>query len=502
MPIDPQLVESVLDSPQLPSLPAIALEIIRLVQEDEADVDAIAETISLDPALSSKLLKTVNSSFYGLPKTVGSVQQAVIVLGLNSVKTLALGFSLVSNMTRAGGEEFDHLAFWRRSLFSATAAKQLCDHLGIVQAEEVFIASLLQDVGVLALSQVVEQPYVDLVNATAGDHRKLSTLERESLGGDHMDIGAAMAESWSLPPLLVESIRLHEQPEAAPENLVGLVRTVHAGALVADLIQNPDDQSRVQTYHAYMKQRFDIAQDDAEAMIEAVFANAREMQRLFELPTGELGNCEDILARAHRALEAVSMGCAQENAQLKQDNERLKAQASRDPVTGLRNRRGFDERLDELFLVADADTPLSVIFIDLDRFKTVNDTHGHPVGDAILKAIADAIGGVACEPFEPYRYGGDEIAVLCPGCARSEAAVLAEELRACIARTACEVSDDSPASVSLTASIGVATYDGGVFKRPEQLIRAADRGVYAAKHGGRNAVRVFVPKPQDKPKAA
>jgi len=502
MPIDQQLVDSVLDSPQLPSLPAIALEIIRLVQEDEADVDQIADTISLDPALSSKLLKTVNSSFYGLPKTVGSVHQAVIVLGLNSVKTLALGFSLVGNMTSAGGDGFDHYAFWRRSLFSATAAKQLCDQLNIVQAEEVFIASLLQDVGVLALSQVIEQPYIDLVNATGGDHRKLSALERESLGGDHMEVGAAMAESWSLPPLLVESIRLHEQPEEASENLVGLVRTVHAGALAADLIENPDDQSRVQAFHAYMQAHFDIAQDDAETMIKDVFANAREMQRLFELPTGELGNCEDILARANQALEAVSMGCAQENEQLKHDNEKLKTEASRDPVTGLLNRRRFDERLDELFLVADGDTPLSLIFIDLDRFKVVNDTHGHLAGDALLRTIAQAVGRVMSDRFEAYRYGGDEITVLCPGCARPDAAVLAENLRTCIEKTACEVSDDAPVSVSLTASIGVATYAGEVFKRPEQLIRAADRGVYAAKNGGRNAVRVFVPKPQDKPKAA
>ncbi|MFN3166830.1 MAG: HDOD domain-containing protein [Phycisphaeraceae bacterium] len=502
MPIDQQLVESVLDSPQLPSLPAIALEIIQLVQEDDADVDKIAETISLDPALSSKLLKTVNSSFYGLPKTVGSVQQAVIVLGLNSVKTLALGFSLVNNLTTAGGDGFDHLAFWRRSLLSAAAAKQLCDRLNIVQAEEVFIASLLQDVGVLALSQVMEDAYIELVKTTRGDHRKLAAAERETLGGDHADVGAAMAESWSLPPLLVESVRFHERPEDAPENLVGLIRAVYAGGLAAGLIEFPDDQTRVQDFHAFMQQHFDIEQPDAEAIIKNVFKDASEMQRLFELPTGELGNCDDILARANRALEAVSLGCAQENHQLKQDNQKLKAEASRDAVTGLLNRRRFDERLDELFLMADGDTPLSVIFIDLDGFKQVNDTHGHPVGDSILLAIAQAVDKTASSSGDAFRYGGDEITLLCQGLGRAEAAVLAEKLRVQIEKTACEVSDEEPVSVSLTASIGVATYDGEAFKRPEQLVRAADRGVYAAKHGGRNAVRVFVPKAQGKPKAA
>ena len=502
MPIDQQLVDSVLNSPSLPSLPAIALEIIKLVQEDDADVDKISQTISMDPALSSKLLKTVNSSFYGLSKTVGSVHQAVIVLGLNSVKALALGFSLVNNLTQAGGDNFDHLAFWRRSLFCATAAKQLCDRMHIVQAEEVFIASLLQDVGVLALAQVAGGKYAQVMKSIGGDHRKLSEAERKALGGDHTEVGAAMAESWGLPPLLVESIRMHEHPEDAPQNLVGLIRTVYAGACAAEVIGHPDDQERVGTYHRLMQEHFQFSQADAEALLKDVFAGAREMQRLFELPTGELGNCEDILARANRALETVSLGCAQENAELKKSNEQLKAHASQDAVTGMFNRRQFDERLDEQFLMADAGTPLSVIFIDLDGFKAVNDTHGHPVGDMVLKSIADAIRRSVAPGIEAFRYGGDEFVLLCSSCGLAEAAKAGEELRVAIEKASCEVNDEKPFSVSLTASIGVASYDGTVFKRPEQLVRAADRGAYAAKHDGRNAVRVFVPKAPGKPKAA
>lgn len=502
MAINQLLLERVLDSPQLPSLPAIALEIISLVQEDEADVDKIAETISLDPALSSKMLKTVNSSFYGLPKTVASVHQAVIVLGLNSVKTLALGFSLVNNLTDAGGEGFDHMAFWRRSLFCATAAKQLCERLHIVQAEEVFIASLLQDVGMMALAQVLGEEYVEVVKQSGEDHRKLSQAERDKLGGDHTDIGAALAESWGLPPLLVESIRLHERPDDAPENLISLIRAVCAGALAAELIENPDDSERVGEFHRLMNEWFALDQSDAESLLKAVFKHASETQRLFELPTGELGAAEDILSRANRALESISMDCAQENEELKQANQQLQTQANTDPVTELLNRRQFDERLDEQFLISAESSPLSVVFIDLDGFKQVNDTHGHVAGDELLKAIAQSLMTTVGEQGNTFRYGGDEFTVLCPGMSRTDAALLAEKLRACIAQTACEVSDKQSVSVSLTASIGVATYEGVVFKRPDQLVKAADKGVYAAKKSGRNAVRVFVPKEKGKAEAA
>ena len=147
------LLDRLLRSPQLPSLPAIALEVIDLVQEKDVNIKQIANTIQHDPALSSKILKTVNSSFYGQAHTIGTISHALVVLGLNSVKTLALGFSLVSNLKEAGGDGLDHFEFWKRSLYTATAAKNIARHIGLVQQEEAFLGGLLQDLGMLAMNQ-------------------------------------------------------------------------------------------------------------------------------------------------------------------------------------------------------------------------------------------------------------------------------------------------------------------------------------------------------------
>jgi len=480
-------------------MPAIALKIIELVQEDEVDVDKIAETISLDPALSSKMLRTVNSSFYGLPKTVGSVHQAVVVLGLNSVKTLALGFSLVNNLTGAGGEGFDHISFWRRSLYSATAAKQLCEKLNIVQAEEVFMSSLLQDVGVLALAQVLEGSYASLMKTTGGDHRLLSKAERMQIGGDHTEIGAALAESWSLPPLLVESIRLHERPDEAAENLRPLIRTVYAGGLAAALIEHPDDEQRVTEYHRVLQEWFGMQQPAAEDLLRKVFRDASETQRLFDLPTGELGVAEQIMAQASKALKRVkdAESCAKpEPAKPKstQPAEKPKplSDSKIDPVTGLPCRRIFDEQLDERFVKVVPKQPLSVVFVDLDSFAAVNDAVGREKGDEVLKRVAGLLVSESGGKGEVYRYGDDDFTLLCTGLSRADAALLAEKLRAAIEKLKCEVGAQN--AVAVTASIGVATYEGVVFKRPEQLVKAASKGVFAAKDGGRNRVRVFVPK--------
>ncbi|MGB0768538.1 MAG: sensor domain-containing diguanylate cyclase [Phycisphaeraceae bacterium] len=495
MPIDAKLMDRLFSSPQLPSMPAVAMQIIDLVQEDEANVDKIAETISLDPALSTKMLKTVNSSFYGLPKTIGSVHQAVVVLGLNAVKTLALGFSLVGKLTQSEGLGFDPMAFWRRSLYCATAAKELCDRLGIVQAEEVFMSSLLQDVGVLALVQVLREEYAMILEQTQGDHRKLGKIETELLGGDHADVGGALTESWGLPPLLVESIRLHERADDAPEDMQQMIRVVHAGAYTAELIEHPEDQQRVRAFHMVLSGWFGIEQAEAEAFLEKTCQEARQTQRLFELPTGELNNTEDIMARAREALEMISLQNARVTGELQQENQELAKKAQRDAVTGLYNRRHFDEQLDELFLSVTPENPLSLVFIDLDHFKSVNDTHGHDAGDAVLVAIAETLEATSKGRGDAFRYGGDEFLMLSAGMSRQDAATLAETLRVNIIEAMSKLSiGEAGVAPGVTGSIGVATYEGTLFKRPEQLVKAADKGAYAAKTSGRNAVRVFVPK--------
>lgn len=471
------------------------MQIIDLVQEDEANVDAIAEAVSHDPALSTKMLKTVNSSFYGLPKTIGSVNQAIVVLGLNSVKTLALGFSLVGKLTDSGGEGFDQMAFWRRSLYCATAAKQLCEKLNIVQAEEVFMASLLQDVGVLAFAQVLGDEYAEILQATGGDHRGLSAIEHERLGGDHTEVGGALTESWGLPPLLVESIRLHQSPGEAEEGMQQLIRVVNAGAYAAEVIEHPEDQERVSSYHALYSEWFGIEKQGADELLETVCRNAKETQRLFELPTGELINPDEILARANQALEQISLANARATGELEQANQALEEKANRDAVTGLFNRRHFDEQLDENFLAAGPDKPLSLVFIDLDHFKSVNDTHGHDAGDAVLVSIAQTIARSTEGQADAFRYGGDEFLLLCVGMTRNDTAVLAEQLRVDIIDAMAQMAiGEEGVNPGVTGSIGVATYDGSLFKRPEQLVKAADKGAYAAKTSGRNTVRVFVPK--------
>jgi HD-like signal output (HDOD) protein len=150
-----QLVERIRQCQNLPSLPAIAVQVLDLAQRADVGIAEIAQVISRDPALSGKILRTVNSSFYARSQTISTISHAVTILGLQSVKTLVLGFSLVSNLAGKKSKGFKHLQYWKRSVFAATAARMMGAKIDLMQQEELFIAALLSDIGMLVLDRVL-----------------------------------------------------------------------------------------------------------------------------------------------------------------------------------------------------------------------------------------------------------------------------------------------------------------------------------------------------------
>ena len=487
------LLDKVLQSPRLPSLPTIALEVIDLVQRPDVNIKQIAHTISHDPALSSKILKTVNSSFYGQSQACSTISHALVILGLNSIKTLALGFSLVSNLQKSQGDGFDHLSYWKRSLYSAAAARVLAQRVGLMQQEEAFLGGLLQDLGLLAMSQTLEEEYQQLVTQSGNDHVRLVALERESLGTDHAEIGALLAQKWRLPTLLQAPIRHHEDPTNCPEELVPLVRAVALGNRVADVFILENAGPALERYYQQAQEWFNLPREQAEPLLTDIHKNTVEMRRLFDLPTGPLGSPSTILASAHEALMNVSLMQSQQTRELEEQTEQWKAKATTDSLTGVANRSFFNEWIRDAFeKVSTTRKPLTVMFLDTDHFKKFNDTYGHQVGDRVLVEKAATLKRAVPPNGLVARYGGEEFVLVLPDMDRVTAAREAERVRQMIAQTVIRADDGK--ALSITASIGVAIYDGTFFQSADQLVKAADQGVYAAKGAGRNCVRIFTPR--------
>jgi HD-like signal output (HDOD) protein len=138
-------LERVLCAPNLPTLPVVAMRVLELTAKPDASLREIAAVIENDPAIASKVIRTVNSSFYGLTRRVGSIQQALAFLGLQTVKALVLGFSLARSIDGGGDDEvsFDFLSYWRRSIYSAAAAREIALLHKRCDPDEAFMAALV-----------------------------------------------------------------------------------------------------------------------------------------------------------------------------------------------------------------------------------------------------------------------------------------------------------------------------------------------------------------------
>src|SRR5580704_12782995 len=161
--MDQQLASRIRKYEGLPSLPAIAVQVLELVRHSNCDIPQLARLISKDPALASKILRTINSSMYVRPNKVSKLTQALSLLGLQTVRVLVLGFSLVRNL-KFKNKGFKPLDYWRRSIYSATAALTLAQRIGIEQQEEAFVASLLMDIGMLVLDDLLGESYGKIID--------------------------------------------------------------------------------------------------------------------------------------------------------------------------------------------------------------------------------------------------------------------------------------------------------------------------------------------------
>jgi diguanylate cyclase (GGDEF)-like protein len=214
----------------------------------------------------------------------------------------------------------------------------------------------------------------------------------------------------------------------------------------------------------------------------AMFANMLDIEALRIDP-------QEVLDRAREALLQLTLESERENAQLQAERERLATEAATDPLTGLSNRRHLQEFLGEQYRISSRyGTPLSVLLIDIDHFKLVNDEHGHPAGDQVLREVALALRESCRQADLCARYGGEEFVVVLPATALEGALELAERLRRAIEGRALLAGSTT---LSVTVSVGVTAYRSGGQANADWLIKEADLAMYEAKAAGRNTVRQF-----------
>jgi diguanylate cyclase (GGDEF)-like protein len=312
----------------------------------------------------------------------------------------------------------------------------------------------------------------------------------------HADVGGILAEQWKLPPLLATPVAFHHAPEkVSSPQLRKLTELVGMAGACADVFVDEEAATAIARVRQMGKKYFAIDDARCDALLDEIGVLTKEAASLFEINLGSAASYESILKKANETLVEITLQSQQQASQLQQQNQKLTAQAITDALTGLANRARFDQVIVELFTqAAQGKKALSLLLIDLDKFKNVNDKHGHPAGDAVLRAVGRLLRTAARPQDLAARYGGEEMALLMPQTPRATAAAVAETVRRAIAAN--PVNCGNGVQLPVTASIGVACFEpGGLLRHRAQLIKAADLALYHAKHSGRNCVKVFTLKP-------
>jgi putative nucleotidyltransferase with HDIG domain len=173
----------------------------------------LRSAIEKDQSLTAKLLKTVNSAYYGFHRKVGNVDRAIVVLGFNEIINLTLAACIIQEYNGSEDRVFNHQQFWIHALGAAYIARTLAARRPELNAKDAFVIGLLHDFGKVALDQHFHKLFADIITAAAREHRPLHGVESERLFIDHAEIGAIIAESWKLPQPLVKAIQYHHSPE-------------------------------------------------------------------------------------------------------------------------------------------------------------------------------------------------------------------------------------------------------------------------------------------------
>jgi len=202
---------------KMPPFPKSVHRIIELSADINCAPKDLVQVIEHDPVITMKLLKLVNSAFFSLARSIASVRHALVYMGLNTVKNLALSIATVDSLPRKNIECFNTHAFLLHSLTTASIAQHLAKKFDVESdATDVFVAALLHDFGKAVLAQFETELFAQAVNESVINEEPLHVAELRIIGADHAQIGGLLAEKWELPKELVHCIKEHHQGISSP----------------------------------------------------------------------------------------------------------------------------------------------------------------------------------------------------------------------------------------------------------------------------------------------
>jgi len=225
--LPPALEKAMADVGEIASLPEITTKIVQVVEDPRATAHDMHEIVRSDPALAAKILRVVNSAFYGLPSQIASLDRAILMLGLSAVKNIALAASL-SRMfnAEAVSAHFAVRDLWRHCVAVGVCSRMLGQVGTPAPTDEPFVGGLVHDVGLLAVQQLFPEKLKQVIEECYNTPQNFLAVEQSIIGADHEAFGGSLAAKWKFPPALRCAIMCHHEPGVMPPEFQKVAMTV------------------------------------------------------------------------------------------------------------------------------------------------------------------------------------------------------------------------------------------------------------------------------------
>jgi diguanylate cyclase (GGDEF)-like protein len=498
-------------STQLPTLPSVAIRLLDLSKDSDTGVKEVIAVIKTDPAISAKIVKAANSSFFGFKSQVTSIDRAVPLLGMTVVTSLALSFSLVDGAMTEGPIAKHFNSYWVQSVAQAVANELLGKECGGGLECEYFLAGLLTDVGRLAMLKTIPNEYLQVVEAAVDTECPVydTDTETESLGINHIEIGHQLMDQWNFPESLIDSLRFHHASRSHILEMTyvphfDLIKSTAIAAATGEYFAGNNMVRALERIRELSSEFFGFSEADLEDFLTRARARTEDAGELLSIDTCLLGQANELMVQANEQLAelalqehasstkivARSLSLEREKQDLEFRNRKLQQRVTRDPLTNVHNRRFFDEFLqNETNRCSRQAAPVGLLFIDVDNFKRVNDKYGHQFGDQVLQSVAAVFPRAVRQNDVTARFGGEEFIVLATDVTPETLSAMAERVRASVESETITY-EQQPIGVTVSIGGAVATpdiNDAGFCKR---LVAEADAAMYACKQNGRNQIAV------------
>lgn len=207
----------------MPAFPKSVQKILELTRDVDCTPKDLVQVIDKDPVLTVKILKVVNSAYYSLPKQVTSISHAVVFMGFNTIKNLALGIAAIGMLPKSNAAGFDVQQYLLHSLATAGIARQLAGELDSADPMDCFIAGLLHDFGKVVFAQFMPDEFRKALELSQRDGSSLHQALQQTIGADHALVGAMLVEKWRFAPPLVETIRNQHGSELKDTDMIACV---------------------------------------------------------------------------------------------------------------------------------------------------------------------------------------------------------------------------------------------------------------------------------------